>query len=44
MRDLAKLNREPGKVVFVTADPETASLQPDNVVVVRRAPSRTEGF
>ena len=35
MRDLSKLNRDPAKVLLVTADPETASLQPENAVVVR---------
>lgn len=34
MRDLSKLNRDLSKVLLITADPETASLQPDNAVVV----------
>lgn len=34
VRDLSKLNRDLSKVVLVTADPDAASLQKENAVMV----------
>ena len=35
MRDLSKLNRDLSKVLFVTADENALSMQPENAVKVR---------
>lgn len=35
VRDLSKLNRDLGKVLLITADPDAASLQKENAVIVR---------
>ena len=37
MRDLSKLNRDLGKVLLITADPESSKLQPENAVQVCHA-------
>ena len=34
VRDLSKLNRDLGKVLLITANPDAASLQKDNAVIV----------
>ena len=34
VRDLSKLNRDLGKVLLITADPDASVLQPDNAVLV----------
>lgn len=36
MRDLSKLNRDLSKVLILTTDPDTTSLQKENTVVVSR--------
>ena len=41
MRDLSKLNRDLGKVLLITADPESSKLQPENAVQVCHARSHT---
>ena len=33
-RDLGALNRELGRVVFITADPQAAALQPGNALLI----------
>lgn len=35
VRDLAKLNRDPAKVLLLTANPDAAHLQPQNAIKVR---------
>jgi hypothetical protein len=34
VRDLSKLNRDLGKVLFITASPEAGELQPENTIKV----------
>ena len=35
VRDLSKLNRDMRQVMFITADPDAAELQPENAIKVR---------
>ena len=35
MRDIAKLNREPGKVLLLSANPDAFYLHPENAIKVR---------
>lgn len=42
VRDLSKLNRDLGKVLLITADPDAASLQKENAVIVKKWKLETE--
>lgn len=44
VRDLSKLNRDLSKVLLITADPDAASLQKENAVIVWKPPSNSPPY